>query len=133
MTVQWKCAGCGALYPDRVGWCDCPTNIVYRKEGDGLVQETKRMDPKRCPHEEFNTLARIGRLSDVEGGPITGYTANIKIECALCGLPFRFRGLAAGSHFAEPRVSADGTELRAPLEPALIVEICGMPLISGRA
>lgn len=41
--------------------------------------------------------------------------------------------LAAGSHFAEPRVSADGTELRSPLEPALTVEICGQPLVSGRA
>lgn len=90
-------------------------------------------DPKRCPHTNFMTKAGIHRLSDTEGGPITGYTADIKISCTECGLPFRFRGLAAGSHFAEPRVSVDGTELRAPLEPALLTEICGIPLVSGRA
>lgn len=91
------------------------------------------LDPKWCPHMQFRTITRVGRLSDVEGGPITGYTAEIKVECVDCGLPFRFRGLAAGSHFAEPRVSADGTELRAPLEPALTLEICGHPLVAGRA
>lgn len=95
--------------------------------------EEPKAKPTECPHMSFQTHARIGRLSDTEGGPVTGYTADIKIECVDCGLPFRFRGLAAGSHYAEPRVSVDGTELRAPLEPAYTVEICGQPIISGRA
>ena len=86
-----------------------------------------------CAHMHFETHARIGRLSDVEGGPITGYTSDIKIQCADCGLPFRFRGFAAGSHYAEPRVSADGLELRAPLEPAYAVEICGQPVVVGHS
>lgn len=71
-----------------------------------------------CLHEHFAVNARIGRLSQVEGGPINGYVADVQVKCAQCGLPFRFIGLAAGNHFAEPRVSLDGLELRAPIEPA---------------
>lgn len=71
-----------------------------------------------CAHEQFECRADIGRLSEVEGGPITGYTAEIQVKCAQCGLAFRFIGLPAGNHYAEPRVSPDGLELRAPLEPA---------------
>lgn len=71
-----------------------------------------------CQHEKFRVEANIGRLSREEGGPITGYTADVKVFCDQCGLPFRFIGLAAGNHHAEPRVSIDGTELRAPIEPA---------------
>jgi hypothetical protein len=71
-----------------------------------------------CAHENFKCQANIGRLSEGEGGPITGYCAGITVHCVDCGLPFRFIGLAAGNHYAEPRVSIDGTELRAPLEPA---------------
>lgn len=72
-----------------------------------------------CEHKVFRCAANIGRLSHDEGGPITGYVADVKIECAECGLPFRFVGLHAGNHHSEPRVSIDGTELRAPIEPAL--------------
>lgn len=25
---EWTCAGCGALSPDRMRTCDCPTNVV---------------------------------------------------------------------------------------------------------
>ena len=71
--------------------------------------------------------------TDTEGGPVTGYTADIKIKCSDCGLAFRFRGLPAGSHYAEPRLSADGLEMRAPIEPAYTTEICGQPLVSGNA
>ena len=73
---------------------------------------------EKCEHMNFDASVGVGRLSHDEGGPITGYTADIKVRCRDCGLPFRFIGIAAGNHFAEPRVSVDGTELRAPLEPA---------------
>jgi len=91
---------------------------------------TKQTD---CQHMRFDAYTRVVRLSDTEEGPITGYTADITIKCRDCHLPFRFRGMAAGSHYAEPRVSADGTKLRAPLEPAYTTEICGQPLVSGNA
>lgn len=84
-----------------------------------------------CEHASFRSVARVGRLTDVDGGRVTGYTVDIKITCVDCGLPFRFMGLAAGSHFAEPRVSADALELRAPIEPAYITEIVGIPVVSG--
>lgn len=76
-------------------------------------------EPTKCEHFNFKCSAAIGRLSKVEGGPITGYCADVRVNCAECGLPFRFIGIAAGNNPFEPRVSIDGTELRAPLEPAL--------------
>jgi hypothetical protein len=74
--------------------------------------------PIGCQHMNFKCSASIGRLSHKQDGPVTGYCADVRVSCAECGLPFRFLGLAAGNHHAEPRVSIDGTELRAPLEPA---------------
>lgn len=71
-----------------------------------------------CEHMNFLAAVNVGRLSEDEGGVVTGFTADIRIKCAACGLPFRFVGLAAGNHHSEPRVSIDGTELRAPIEPA---------------
>ena len=72
----------------------------------------------KCQHKKFYVEANIARLSHEEGGPITGYTADVKVWCDQCGLPFRFVGLMSGNHYAEPRVSIDGTELRTPIEPA---------------
>ena len=72
----------------------------------------------RCQHENFRANVKVGRLCHEEGAPVTGYTADVTVSCAGCGLPFRFIGLSAGYHHSEPRVSADGTELRAPIEPA---------------
>lgn len=41
MTVEWKCAGCGAIYPDRDGSCNCPTSVLYRMEEDRMVHDIK--------------------------------------------------------------------------------------------
>ena len=71
-----------------------------------------------CVHPEFETRARIVRLTDTEGGPVTGYKADIQICCAKCQLPFRFIGLSAGSSPSYPTISLLGDELRAPIEPA---------------
>ena len=71
-----------------------------------------------CDHSNFRASVRVGRLTRDDGGPVTGYTADVEISCEQCGMPFRFVGLAAGNHHSEPRVSVDGTELRAPIEPA---------------
>jgi hypothetical protein len=87
----------------------------------------------RCAHENFACNVRIGRLSETEGGPIRAYVAYVTVKCVDCGLPFRWLGLPHGLHYAEPRVSADATELRAPLEPAYVQEVLGIPKVSGRA
>ena len=86
-----------------------------------------------CTHEQFKSKVGVYRLTDREGGPVTGYTADIHIECAQCGLAFRFRGKSYGSSPFEPRLSADGLELRAPIEPAHVTEILGHPLVAGSA
>ncbi|MAZ85800.1 MAG: hypothetical protein CML31_05255 [Rhizobiales bacterium] len=72
----------------------------------------------KCKHEEFMASVSVARLTDEKAGPVTGYTASVKVHCAQCGVEFRFIGVPAGNHYAEPRVSVDGTELRAPIEPA---------------
>lgn len=80
---------------------------------------------KPCEHMNFIGQVNVYRLSDVEGGPITGFTTGIEVKCADCGLPFRFKGVPFGSHPAEPRLRADGEELRAPIEPAYATKILG--------
>jgi hypothetical protein len=86
-----------------------------------------------CPHMNFSAKVDVTRLTDTDDGPVSGYTTDISVHCAECGLPFRFMGLSAGSHYAEPRVSIDGTELRAPIEPAYTLELAGHPLVAGSA
>lgn len=80
---------------------------------------------KPCEHMNFIGQVNVYRLSDVEGGPITGFTTGIEVKCADCGLPFRFKGIPFGSHPAEPRLRVDGEELRAPIEPAYARSILG--------
>ena len=87
----------------------------------------------KCEHASFLINGRVGRLSKDEGGPITGYTVDVTVKCTDCDLPFRFIGGKPGSSPFEPRVSADALELRAPLEPAIITEILGHPLMAGTA
>lgn len=69
------------------------------KPGCEWPEQVKR----ECAHENVAASVRVGRLSHDDGGPITGYVADVTVKCAGCGLPFRFLGL----------------ELRAPMEPAL--------------
>lgn len=75
-------------------------------------------EPRACEHKNFRANVSVGRLTQTDDGPVTGYCADVTVSCAECGLPFRFIGLAAGNHHSEPRVSVDGVELRAPIEPA---------------
>ena len=82
-----------------------------------------------CEHTSFKADVRVARLSDVDGGPVTGYTCDLAVRCATCGMPFRFIGVPPtlrlggnGTYVADlkpdgPRTSYDATELRAPIEP----------------
>ena len=85
-----------------------------------------------CQHEQFRSKANVHRLTD-GGTVVTGYSVSFHVECEQCGLPFRFRGSHYGSSYHEPMLSADGLELRAPIEPAHVTEILGHPLVAGRA
>ena len=76
-------------------------------------------DPDQpCPHEAFNATTCVNRLTSVADGPVTSYAADIRIECAVCGEPFRFTGVQAGLQPDRPMCSVDETELRAPIRPA---------------
>ena len=72
-----------------------------------------------CTHENFECRASIGRLTD-ENNPehVVAYVADLNVTCADCGLPFEWIGIPAGISNAQPRVSMDATELRAPLRPS---------------
>ncbi len=77
------------------------------------------MDPDRaCPHEDFAAVVEVNRLTKVEGGPVTGYSAEITVRCADCDEPFRWIGCPAGLSPRQPMVSPDEATLRAPLRPA---------------
>jgi hypothetical protein len=47
-------------------------------------------------------------------GSIIDYTVDITAKCKQCGAPVYWIGLPGGWSPAEPRVNADGTEMRAP-------------------
>lgn len=65
-----------------------------------------------CEHNNHRVDAKIAKLTD-SGATI----AEIRITCAECGEPYRFVGIDAGLSFDGPRVSIDGLELNAPIEP----------------
>lgn len=71
-------------------------------------------DPKDCPHEQFAAVVAVGRILDVGK-----FVADIRVHCTDCGEPFRFVGVPAGLTFDAPRVSIDGLELHAPIEPEI--------------
>ncbi len=73
------------------------------------------MPDEKCEHMNFLVNASIGRLSVVEGGPITHYSADIQVKCSECGQPLEFVGLPLGTSAYRPTVSIDGLELRAPM------------------
>lgn len=80
-------------------------------------------DPKTCDHPSFLANCQVHRLTEKEDGPIVGYQVDVTLKCVECDLPFRFRGVPAGNDPDVPRASADGLELRAPIEPAYTVKL----------
>ena len=69
-----------------------------------------------CPHDDLEFSCRV---SAPELGVAGGFwLARVYIRCVACGQQFSWRGLASGDPNPElPCVSADGYELRAPLQP----------------
>lgn len=85
-----------------------------------------------CPHEKFGVETTVNRLSDVDGGPITSFSANIKIICMTCGEQFVWIGpMPVGVDPRRPAISVDGTELRAPIRPQSSSESFGQVGKSG--
>jgi len=70
-----------------------------------------------CQHLDFAASVGVGRLTQTDGGPVTGYIADIKINCSHCGKPFQFLGLEPGYDNQGARVSLDGLEAHIGLTP----------------
>ena len=71
-----------------------------------------------CAHFEFEAHCDVARLSETDGGPITGYSVGVKIVCHQCKMAFKFIGLPGGSSPSFPTVSIDNTEARMPIGPS---------------
>lgn len=91
----------------------------------------KTMD-KPCDHMHFLAQVDVTRLTKEEGGPVTGYSADIHIKCEQCGEKFVFLGLPGGMAPNYPTVSFDGTELRAPIKPEHEAVIKQLPQEGGQ-
>ena len=82
------------------------------------------MNPTTCKHMNFRAEVDVARLTEVEGGPVTGYSASVRISCVECGTPFEFIGLPLGvksllvPNRDEARASLDGCEARLPIMPS---------------
>ncbi len=85
---------------------------------------------KACPHLNFDATVEVNRIGEgdsVDGLPLA-YVADVAVQCADCGEPFRWSGLQAGLSYARPMVSVDERELHAPLRPASADPDFGMGL-----
>lgn len=66
----------------------------------------------RCKHRNFRADVNVGIIED------TGrYMADVRVQCAECGLPFQFLGLEPGLDMSGARVSVDGLEARMAICP----------------
>ena len=72
-----------------------------------------------CQHKRFECRCSVTRLTDEENSEkVSGYSADIKISCVDCGIPFEFIGVPGGYSPVQPMVNFDCTELRAPIKPS---------------
>jgi hypothetical protein len=83
------------------------------------AESPKRTDPDRpCDHPDFMATVEVIRISGEQDGPVIGYRAVLRVNCAICDEAFRFVGVNAGDTPHQPMCSVDETELRAPIRPA---------------
>jgi hypothetical protein len=66
----------------------------------------------QCKHESFDCSVTVNRLED-----IGRFTADVRIKCLQCGMPFRFIGLPAGVDLNGAAVSINGEEARMAIAP----------------
>ena len=72
-----------------------------------------------CEHPDFMAQVEVNRLSVEEGGPLSGYSASVRVWCVHCNEPFVFHGygLPVGIRPDRPTLSATGEEVHLPLRP----------------
>lgn len=69
-----------------------------------------------CEHPDFIANVTVNRLEDTGG-----FHADVRIQCAVCNLPFQFLGLPGGLLLDGAAVSVDGTEARLAIAPQTTV------------
>lgn len=73
---------------------------------------------KPCDHLAFTSSVNVYRLTDDDdGGPVTGFAADLKICCAICGMSMQFLGAERGLSPYKPMTSVDRLEMRLPITP----------------
>ena len=72
----------------------------------------------RCQHNSFSASVDVARiLHDESADAPCRYTADVRIQCADCGVPMRFLGVPAGVDLNGAAVSVDGCEGRFAIAP----------------
>jgi hypothetical protein len=71
-----------------------------------------------CEHQNFAAKVNVIRLTPATGERVTGFSAEVTIECAYCGVDFAFLGLPHTVNSTVPGVSIDALEARLPIAPA---------------
>lgn len=68
-----------------------------------------------CAHEDFVATVDVNRLvSEHESTAMVGLAVDVRIVCAACEEPIKFRVPEVGSVSSRPTRSLDATELRCP-------------------
>lgn len=91
--------------------------------------------PKKCAHEHFIARVEVNRvLKNEEDAVPWYYTADIRVTCADCSLPFEFIGdYDCGMMPDRATVDPSAQELRVPLRPKGLALLPGIPGFTVRA
>lgn len=78
----------------------------------------------KCSHPDFNANVEVTKFGDTNR-----CTADVRIFCAVCGVPMRFIGLPTGVDLNGAAVSIDGEEGRFAIAPKgeVVSELEGTP------
>ena len=77
------------------------------------------MKESSCEHLNFQAEVDVNRIKADEKDTTSPHRwmADVRIQCADCGIPMRFIGLPAGMDLNSPCISVDAQEARLPIAP----------------
>ncbi len=75
---DWKCAGCGTPSPDRARACECPTSVVYYREGKKDTTAWKVGEEPKSEAEHLRIALR--RIVSLEAKNVPKYAQQIARE-----------------------------------------------------
>ena len=112
LKFKEKCVSCGHAAIDHV-WCEGPCKPYIKTKPNGCESKCQKFVPPKCLHNRENKVeAKLTYIEDCER-----YVLDIKAECGVCGIRFRFLKLPAGYHIANPTVNVVGLEASLPIHP----------------